>query len=62
MNKTADLAYWITERYAMKVRKESGVKPTMKAGWSNDPNMGTVRYCNVHREDDKVTQWLAENW
>lgn len=24
--------------------------------------MSTVRYCNVHREDDKVTRWLADNW
>jgi hypothetical protein len=24
--------------------------------------MQSVRFCNVHREDDKVTKWLAENW
>lgn len=58
MNKTADLAYWINEREAIRLRKESGVA----APWSNDPLMTTVRYCNIRREDDKVTKWLAVNW
>jgi hypothetical protein len=26
--------------------------------WTADPVMATVRFCNVHREDDKVTQWI----
>ena len=58
MNKTADLAYWINEREAIRMRKESGVA----APWSNDPLMTTVRYCNIRREDDKVTKWLANYW
>lgn len=61
MNRTADLAYWITERESMRLRKEHG-GPLLRHGYSHDPNMGTVRYCNVHREDDKVTRWLAEHW
>jgi hypothetical protein len=61
MNRTADLAYWITERESMRLRKEAG-PPMLRWGYSHDPNMGTVRYCNVHREDDKVTRWLAEHW
>lgn len=59
--RTFDLAYWITERYAMKLRKDAG-PPRLQFGYSADPHMGTVRYCNVHREDDKVTKWLAKNW
>jgi hypothetical protein len=55
---TADLAYWIQERYNVKQRKESGIsKP-----WSGDNIFQTVRFCNVHREDDKVTKWIRVNW
>ena len=49
-----DLAHWINEREYIRERKESGMPPP----WTNDPNMATVRYCNVHREDDKVTKWV----
>lgn len=67
--RTFELAHWINERYAMKLRKELHVEGVQnvyggpwKFGWSDDPHMGLVRYCNVHREDDKVTRWLAVNW
>lgn len=56
-----ELAYWINEREEMRRRKELGLSK-LKYGWSNDPDMGLVRYCNVHREDDKVTRWMAEHW
>lgn len=64
MTKSAELAYWINERYEMKLRKDlgTGITGDFKFGYSNDPHMGLVRYCNVHREDDKVTKWLAKNW
>lgn len=55
--RTADLAYWIMEREAIRQRREAGVP----APWTSDPNMANVRYCNVHREDDKVTKWLRTN-
>ena len=57
----AELIYWINERESMRLRRATG-KPLEEHGWSANPDMGTVRYCNVHREDDKVTQWLAEHW
>lgn len=53
-NRTYDLAYWINEREAIRTRKESGIP----APWTNDPHMATVRYCNVRREDDKVTRYI----
>ena len=59
--KQLELAYWINERYSMKLRKEA-MNTVGKFGWSEDPHMGLVRYCNVHREDDKVTKWLAQHW
>jgi hypothetical protein len=66
-HRSSELAYWINEREAMRERKEnaerSGTEYWQKAnGWSDDPAMGLVRYCNVRREDDKVTKWIAENW
>lgn len=55
---TEELAYWINERHAIKLRRERGrSKP-----WSEDPIFRTVRFCNVHREDDAVTIWMRQNW
>lgn len=61
MTRTTELIYWINERESMRLRKATG-KRVGGYGWSADFHMGTVRYCNVHREDDKVTQWLAQHW
>jgi hypothetical protein len=61
-HRTKELAYWITEREAMRKRKEVLHHPLKFHGWSDDPAMGTVRYCNVRREDDKVTRWIAKHW
>ncbi len=65
MNRTEELAYWITEREEMRRRYIFG-KPVAitPAGhiYSADNNMALVRYCNVRREDDKVTKWLATHW
>jgi hypothetical protein len=64
MNKTKELAYWINNRELMRERKfndRAGLHQ-WKHGYHDDPHMGAVRYCNVRREDDKVTRWLAENW
>lgn len=55
--RTADLAHWINEREAIRLRREAGVAPP----WTADPTMATVRYCNVHREDDKITRWIRGN-
>jgi len=56
--RTFDLVYWISERYAIKLRRDSRDGPP----WTGDPVMANVRYCNVHREDDAVTKWFRENW
>ena len=29
--------------------------------WTNDPIFQEWRFCNVHREHDRVTEWLKEN-
>lgn len=30
--------------------------------WTDDPIIRQYRFCNVYREQDKVTQWIARNW
>lgn len=59
MTREADLAYWINERELMRVRHGTQV---MAFGYSDDPVMGQTRYCNVRREEDKVTKWVAKHW
>jgi hypothetical protein len=56
--RTMDMVFWITERYAILQRRVAGQAPP----WTADPVMASVRFCNVHREDDKVTKWMRENW
>lgn len=53
-----ELAYWITERHLILVKRRAGrTKP-----WTQDPILRSYRFCNVRREDDTVTQWIAANW
>ena len=46
------------ERYMIYVRKQEGKKPP----WTEDPILRDFRFCNIYREDDKVTVWIRENW
>lgn len=49
---------FIIARDRVRRRKEAGLpKP-----WTDDPILQNYRFCNVHREDDRVTHWIAENW
>ena len=59
MNKTAELAYWINEREHMRIKKE---ETDLSPPWSVDPAMASVRYCNIRREEDRVTRWIAKHW
>lgn len=45
------------ERQGILLRRQSG----MPAPWTDDPILGAYRFCNVFREDDKVTAWMREN-
>lgn len=52
------MKYWIEERERVRRFKEAGsLKP-----WSSDLIFCTTYFCNIHREDDKVTKWIRENW
>jgi hypothetical protein len=34
----------------------------MPKPWTKDKILQTYRFCNVEREHDRVTRWLADNW
>lgn len=52
------LFHWITEREKCREGNEAQLpKP-----WSSDPILQNYRFCNVRREDDKVTKWIKDNW
>lgn len=50
---------FIKERYSIHVLKDVERRPKP---WTADPILQHYRFCNVHREDDKVTRWIAKHW
>lgn len=50
--------YWIKEREWIRVQRAEG----QSAPWTYDEILGNYRFCNVRRMDDKVSQWLLNNW
>jgi hypothetical protein len=52
------LLYWIAERQRIYERRLLAFpKP-----WTHDPILLQYRFCNVYREQDTVTQWIAGHW
>jgi hypothetical protein len=54
----AGLIEFIKKREEVRINKEAG-KPKP---WTTDPILQHYRFCNVRREDDKVTIWIHHNW
>jgi hypothetical protein len=52
------LVYWIKERHSIWEKKMKG----LPRPWTKDEILRDYRFCNVYRELDKVTIWVAENW
>lgn len=50
------LLYWIETREAARIAKEQGWNPC-----TSDEIIKEARFCNVRREDDRVTKWIKEN-
>jgi hypothetical protein len=50
------LAYWIKERQNIYKRKEAG-EPWP---WTEDPILRDYRFCNVYREQDRVTKFIRK--
>lgn len=56
----ANFTYFVNERSLIHLRKDIEGLPPNK--WTDDPILQTYRFCNVRREDDRVTRWIAKNW
>lgn len=55
MDTKQELMYWISERLNIHNKKDILDEPKP---WSNDPVFQKTYFCNVHREDDKVTKFI----
>lgn len=50
--------FWVKERESIRLAKNRGLpKP-----WTKSKVMQETYFCNVNREDDKVTKWIRDNW
>lgn len=56
MQALSELMYWIRERESVRLKKEAG----MPKPWSDDPVFQNTYFCNVRREDDRVTKWIRD--
>jgi hypothetical protein len=56
--KVVALADFIRRREQVRLNKEGG----LPRPWTTDPILRRYRFCNVQRENDKVTRWIAQNW
>lgn len=50
--------YWANEREQIRQRREAGLP---RSEWTQDPIFIKNRFCNVSREDDAVTRWVAQH-
>lgn len=56
--RTKELFKFIKERHAIYLRRQAG----LPRPWTKDPILQTYRFCNVFRELDTVTDWIAVRW
>ena len=54
-----ELLHWIQERQLIHDKKEIAHEPKP---WTSDPVLQNYRFCNVRRDNDRVTKWLFEHW
>lgn len=50
---------FVKARYAIKLARDAG-RP--RDQWTKDPILARYKFCHVHREDDRITRWVAANW
>ncbi len=55
----AKLFDFIRARYQLKLNKDAGLRRDL---WTDDSLLAAHHFCNIHREDDRGTRWLRENW
>jgi hypothetical protein len=56
--RTRELFVFTRERHFIYLRRRAG-KPKP---WTTNPILQQWRFCNVYRELDTVTQWIAQHW
>jgi hypothetical protein len=49
---------FVIERHKIWARREKGQSPP----WTKDEILAAYRFCNVYRELDRVTMWIARKW
>jgi hypothetical protein len=49
---------YMRAREAIRIAKEAGAP----APWTDDPILHEWSFCNVNREDDRVTRWIKTHW
>jgi hypothetical protein len=54
----AQLLYWIAEREQIRIRRDGGAPRP----WTSDAILAEWSFCQIRREDDRVTKWIATNW
>lgn len=54
----AHFCWFIKERESIRLKKEKG----LPRPWTVDPTLDWYRFCNVRREDDYETRWIATHW
>ena len=50
--------YYMNARQQILEHRKKDLPPP----WTHDKILQEYSFCNVHREDDKVTKWVRENW
>ena len=50
--------YFVKEREAIRERREAG----LPRPWTDNSILRGNKFCNVRRENDAVTKWIATNW
>jgi hypothetical protein len=50
------LLYFIWEREAIRLARENG----HSAPWTKDPVLAKYKFTNIHRSDDRVSQWVID--
>jgi alpha-glutamyl/putrescinyl thymine pyrophosphorylase clade 1 len=56
-------AIWERRRDGTPVRGPgTGETASMQVVWTTDPILREYRFCNVYRELDTVTRWIADHW
>jgi len=57
-NPVDQLFAFMKERQAIYERRKTGIPPP----WTADEILREYRFCNIYRNNDRVTKWIHENW